>query len=94
MAAPLRLVVGLSPDELGYIVPGYDFYPAVIFDEAVDPCDGQHYDPAHPRRSVPTHYHESLSVGVEAASYATCTAVELLQGSDAIADEPACVGLP
>jgi hypothetical protein len=94
MAAPFRLVVGLSPDELGYIVPGYDFYPAVIFDEAVDPCDGQHYDPAHPRRSVPTHYHESLSVGVEAASYATCTAVELLAGSAAIADEPACVGLP
>jgi hypothetical protein len=94
MTAPLRLVFGLSPDELGYIVPGYDFYPANIFDEAVDPCDGQQYDPAHPRRAVPTHYHESLSVGVEAASYATCTAVELLQGGAAVADEPACVGLP
>lgn len=94
MAAPFKLVIGLSPDELGYIVPGYDFYPANIFDEQKDPCDGQAYDPQYPRRRVPTHYHEVLSVGVEAASYVTCTAVELLQGSEAVAGEPACAALP
>lgn len=94
MDAPFKLVIGLSPDELGYIVPGYDFYPANIFDEQKDPCDGQEYDPAYPRRRVPTHYHEVLSVGVEAASHVTCTAVELLQGGDAIAGEPACQALP
>jgi hypothetical protein len=90
MRAPHKLVIGLSPDELGYIVPGYDFYPANLFDEAVDPCDGQEFDPRYPRRRVPTHYHEVLSVGVEAASYVTCTAVELFLGADAIAGEPAC----
>jgi hypothetical protein len=94
MAAPFKLVVGLSPDELGYIVPGYDFYPANLFDEAVDPCDGREYDPLHPRRRVPTHYHEVLSVGVEAASYVTCTAVELLQGGEAVSGVPACDALP
>lgn len=93
MSAPYRLVIGLSPDEIGYIVPGYDFYPADLFDEAVDPCDGQAYDPRYPRRRVPTHYHEVLSVGVEAASHVTCTAVELLRGSEAIAGEPACAAL-
>ncbi|MEW6268951.1 MAG: hypothetical protein AB1689_06590 [Thermodesulfobacteriota bacterium] len=94
MQAPVKLVIGLSPDELGYIVPGYDFYPANVFDEAVDPCDGREYDPRYPRRRVPTHYHEVLSVGVEAASYVTCTAVELLQGPGAVAGEPACAALP
>lgn len=94
MDAPFKLVVGLSPDELGYVVPGYDFYAANVFDEQKDPCDGQNYDPAHPRRTVPTHYHESLSLGVETASYVTCTAVELLRGSAAIDNEAACRALP
>jgi len=94
MEAPFRLVFGLSPDELGYIVPGYDYYPANIFDEQRDPCDGQEYDPSYPRRRVPTHYHEVLSIGVEAASYVTCTAVELFQGSAALAGQPACEALP
>ncbi|MBM4268510.1 MAG: hypothetical protein FJ144_18190 [Deltaproteobacteria bacterium] len=90
MAAPFRFIIGLSPDEIGYIVPGYDFHPANIFDEAVDPCDGMNYDPEIPRRTVPTHYHETLSVGAEAAAYVTCKGVELLQGPEAIASEPAC----
>lgn len=94
MRAPYRFVIGLSPDETGYVVPGYDFYPANIFDEASDPCVGQAYDPDYPRRRVPTHYHEVLSIGVEAASYVTCKAVELLAGSAAIAGEPACTALP
>jgi hypothetical protein len=94
MTAPYRLVIGLSPDETGYIVPGYDFYPANIFDEASDPCVGQKYDPAYPRREVPTHYHEVLSIGVEAAAYVTCKAVELFAGEEATADDPACRDLP
>ena len=93
MEAPFKLVVGLSPDELGYVVPGYDFHPANVFDEQKDPCDGQNHDPAHPRRTVPTHYHEVLSLGVETASYVTCTAVELLQGRAAIENEAACRAL-
>jgi hypothetical protein len=94
MRSPYKLVIGLSPDEIGYIVPGYDFYPANIFDEASDPCVGQPYDPAFPRRRVPTHYHEVLSVGVEAASFVTCHAVELFGGESATADVAACQALP
>jgi hypothetical protein len=94
MTAPHRLVIGLSPDEIGYVVPGYDFHPANIFEEAPDPCEGNAYDPEHPRRRVPSHYHESLSVGVELSSYVTCKAVELLAGSDAIAGEAACADVP
>jgi hypothetical protein len=94
MQAPHKLVIGLSPDEIGYIVPGYDFYPANIFDEASDPCVGQEYDPAVPRRRVPTHYHEVLSLGVEAASYVTCNAVELFAGETATEGVAACEALP
>ena len=42
---------------------------------------------------MPTHYHEVLSLGVETASYVTCTAVELLQGRAAIENEAACRAL-
>jgi hypothetical protein len=95
MVAPYRLVIGLSPDEIGYVVPGYDFYPATnLLDETPDPCVGQAYDPAHPQRHVPTHYHETLSVGVEAASLFTCKAVELLGGGAAIVGDAACAALP
>jgi len=83
MAAKYRLVVGLSPAEFGYIVPGYDFYkPISIDEEASDVCVGQNYDPTVPRRTVPTHYHESLSVGVDMAASATCYALKLM-GLDA-----------
>ena len=83
MTAPYRLLIGLSPDEFGYIVPGYDFYPAPsVVEEAADVCLGQHFDPDFPRRTVPTHYHESLSVGVNIAATTTCYALELL-GHDA-----------
>lgn len=92
-AAPHRIVVGLSPDELGYIVPGYDFHAANVLDEAPDPCQGQGFDPRHPRRQVPSHYHEVLSIGVEAASFVTCSGVELLRGPAAIAGEAACAVL-
>lgn len=90
MTAPYRMVIGMSPDEIGYIVPQYDYYPAVIFDEAEDPCQDQQYDPDYPRRRVPDHYHETLSVGVEISAYVTCTAVELLAGAGATDGVAAC----
>ncbi len=95
MTAPYRFVIGLSPDELGYIVPGYDFYPGIGLDEESDDvCVGQNYDPAVPRRTVPSHYHETLSIGIEAGALVACNASELLAGPESIAGEPACAALP
>jgi hypothetical protein len=83
MRAPFRFLIGLSPDEFGYIVPGYDFYQSPTFGEEVpDICQGQAYDPNVPRRTVPSHYHESLSIGLDAAATTTCHAL-LLLGHDA-----------
>jgi len=91
MRAPYRLVLGLSPDEFGYIVPGYDFYdPPFIFEEAEDPCQGQQFDPEIPRRTVPSHYHETLAVGVDIAATSTCYALRLLGREDLIAANAAC----
>lgn len=91
MRAPHRFVLGLSPDEFGYIVPGYDFYdPPFIFEEAEDPCQGQSFDPNVPSRKVPSHYHESLSIGVDIAATSTCYALRLLGREDEIAANAAC----
>ena len=91
MRARYRLVLGLSPDEFGYIVPGYDFYPAPdIFAEADDPCQGQNFDPQVPRRMVPSHYHEGLSLGADMAATATCHAVRLLGEEDSVQANAAC----
>jgi hypothetical protein len=98
MRAPYRFLLGLSPDEFGYIVPGYDFYPAPgLFQEADDPCQGLSFDPAIPRRMVPPHYHESLSIGVDIAATSTCYALRLLGREDDLAANAACqrtLGLP
>ncbi len=91
MRAPYRLLLGLSPDEFGYIVPGNDFYPPPgIFQEADDPCQGQSFDPEIPRRTVPPHYHESLSVGLDIAATSTCYALRLLGQEEQIAGNAAC----
>jgi len=91
MTAPYRLLIGLSPDEFGYIVPGYDFYPAPsVTEEAHDACTGQPYDPNVPRRTSPTHYHESLSVGVDIAATSTCYALKLLGRDSDVASNAAC----
>lgn len=98
MTAPYRLLIGLSPDEFGYIVPGYDFYPAPsLVEEAADVCHGQQFDPNFPRRTVPTHYHESLSVGMNIAATTTCYALQLLGQDAEAATNGACkraLGLP
>jgi hypothetical protein len=91
MRAPHRFLIGLSPDEFGYIVPGYDFYdPPFIFEEADDPCQGQQFDPEIPRRTVPSHYHESLSLGRDIAATSTCYALQLLGRDAEIAENAAC----
>jgi len=97
MTAPYRLLIGLSPDEFGYIVPGYDFYPPPsLGDEASDACVGQPFDPEFPVRKVPTHYHESLSVGRAIAATTTCHALQLLGDEAEVAGNEACraAGLP
>ena len=71
--------------------PGYDFYdPPVIFEEAEDPCQGQQFDPEIPRRTVPSHYHESLAVGLDMAATSTCYALRLLGREDDLAANAAC----
>jgi hypothetical protein len=92
MTAPFRLFIGLSPDELGYIVPGYDFYPPVSIDqEASDVCRGQQYNlPDFPGRRVPSHYHESLSVGADIAAAVNCSILKMLGLDSQAASEPAC----
>jgi len=91
LRAPYRIFLGLSPDELGYVVPGYDFYPAPSIDEeARDPCQGQPYDPNFPGRRVPSHYHESLSVGIDIAAAVNCTVLNLLGFTDEMKANAAC----
>jgi hypothetical protein len=91
MTAPYRLIFGLAPDQYGYIVPGYDFYPPpAIFEDAQDPCEGQNYDPSVPRRQVPSHYHETLSVGVDLSTAVTCYTLRLLGLENQLASHAAC----
>lgn len=90
MTAPHRWLIGLSPDEYGYIVPGYDFYPSSPTEELDDACAGMQYDPEVPRRRVPSHYHESLSVGVDAAATTTCYALQMLGATETVSTNAAC----
>jgi hypothetical protein len=91
MSAPYRLLIGLSPDEFGYIVPGYDFYAAPsVVEEAADACLGQSFDPDFPRRTVPRHYHESLSVGIDIAATTTCYGLRLLGREADVTANAAC----
>ncbi len=76
MTAKYKFVFGLSPDELGYLVPGYDFHPPVFdpasgMKEAVDACQTD---------GVPTHYHETNSASSQLAAAYACTAAKLLTG--------------
>jgi hypothetical protein len=73
--ARVPFILGLSPDELGYILPSYDFrpYPPEVMiagKRAVDACP-----------QTPAHYHETNSVGYEMAPAVTCAYVSLLGGN-------------
>ena len=87
----LAIAFGWPPDEFGHIIPGYDSYPApALFEEADDPCQGQNFDPDVPRRTVPSHYHQGLSLGADLAATATCHAVRLLGDEDTVQANAAC----
>jgi hypothetical protein len=76
MTAKYKFVFGLSPDELGYLVPGYDFHPPTFtptggIREAADACGAS---------GVPPHYHETNSASSQLAPAYACQAAELLTG--------------
>ncbi len=76
MTGRYKFIFGLSPDELGYLVPGYDFR-APTFDtnkgmvEAADACAAN---------GVTAHYHETNSAGSQLAARWACAAIALLTG--------------
>jgi neutral/alkaline ceramidase-like enzyme len=84
MKGKYKFVFGLCPDELGYMVPRYDFH-APGFDpehglaEARDACEAQ---------GVPAHYHETNSASSQLAPAWACTAASLLGGN--LQSVPAC----
>ena len=87
MTAKYKFVLGLSPEELGYIVPGYDFAapafsPTKGVKEAVDACA---------TKGVPAHYHETNSASSQLAAVYACAAVQLLTGKPA--EQPPCKDL-
>lgn len=76
MTKKYKFVLGLCPDEFGYIVPGYDFLaPAADLTrgliEAKDPCKA---------KGVPNHYHETNSASSQLAPLWACVAARLLEG--------------
>lgn len=77
MTAKYRFMFGLCPDELGYIVPMYDWRREPVdlqklqIKEAVDPCKSN---------GVPNHYHETNSAGSTLAPASACVTVALLTG--------------
>jgi hypothetical protein len=84
MTRKYKFVLGLCPDEFGYIVPGYDFLtPAVDAAEGVrrakDPCKAN---------KVPEHYHDTNSASSLLAPAWACVASELLDGKPS--DSAAC----
>jgi len=94
-----KFFVGYTPDLLGYIVPGYDFYiygvPGVtgiglgpLLGEVRDPRAGQAINPQFPGVSYDTHYHETNSASSMLAPAVTCTEIGLFGASTG--DEPAC----
>ncbi len=84
MTAKYKFIFGLSPDELGYLVPGYDFHSPAFsategFKQAEDACAAS---------GVPAHYHETNSASSRLATEYVCKAAELLTGKPI--DRPPC----
>jgi hypothetical protein len=84
MTGRYKFIFGLSPDELGYLVPGYDFHgPTFAPDkglvETADACSAS---------GIPNHYHETNSAGSQLAARWACAAVDLLTGK--ASPSPAC----
>jgi hypothetical protein len=76
MTRKYKFILGLCPDEFGYIVPGYDFLAP-----AVDPAEGLRRapDPCKANK-VPDHYHETNSASSMLAPIWACVAAQLLDG--------------
>jgi len=84
MTGKYIFVLGLCPDEFGYIIPGYDFLKPALdplkgLIEAKDPCKSG---------GVPDHYHETNSASSSLASRWACIASQLLDGKKP--DDAAC----
>lgn len=87
--APYQFILGLGQDELGYIVPGYDFWlthaPETESGDGLIPVGGlEAEDPCGEG-----HYEETVSASSVMAPWVTCIAAELA-GRDPWATEPAC----
>lgn len=85
MTAGYRFMFGLCPDELGYIVPRYDWRREPVdlekmqIRQSVDPCKAQ---------GVPNHYHETNAASSVMAPASACVTVALLTGR--LPDDAAC----
>jgi hypothetical protein len=85
MKGKYRFILGLTPDEMGYIVPGYDFLPPTLdaehggLKESADPCKA---------KGVPDHYHETNAASSQMARAWACIASGLLDGK--MPDAPVC----
>jgi len=85
MTARYRFMFGLCPDELGYIVPRYDWRREPVdlekmqIRQSVDPCKAQ---------GVPNHYHETNAASSVMAPASACVTVALLTGR--IPSDAAC----
>lgn len=82
-----KFILGLAPDELGYVVPQYDFVPLPPKEW---PADGKQAPDACAASGVPAHYHETNSASYELAPTVACAYARLL-GRD-IATFKACAG--
>jgi hypothetical protein len=76
MTKKYKFIIGLCPDEFGYIVPGYDFFPPTpdaftVIKQTPDPCKA---------KRVPNHYHETNSSSSQLAPAWACIAAQLLDG--------------
>jgi len=76
MTKKYRFILGLCPDEFGYLVPGYDFSaPQIEAGHAVRQAED-----ACASKGVPSHYHETNSASSELAPAWACVASWLLDG--------------
>lgn len=88
MTAKYRFMLGLCPDEFGYLVPRYDWrrepmdMQKLDFKKAVDPCKD---------KGVPNHYHETNSASSVLAPASACVTVALLTGK--VSSAAACQGM-
>jgi hypothetical protein len=76
MTSKYKFVFGLSPEELGYLIPGYDFRAPTFSEteglkEAPDACAAS---------GVPAHYHETNSASSQLGTGYACVAAQLLSG--------------